>query len=483
MRPRLFDIGLHRRPSFLLPLLLSTGRVGAWHPARGAETRPNVVFVLTDDMGYADVGCYGAKDIRTPNIDRLAREGVRMTNFYANAPVCSPTRCGFITGRWQQRAGLEWALGITSQCLVRTTRVGQGTGTDWRAEPDYKRFGLPANAAEPTLPRLLTDAGYTTACIGKWHLGWTPESSPNAHGFGEAFGIYGGNADMYSHKGRDGTPDLYENGRPVREEGYLTEVLSRRAVRFIEQNRERPFFLYVPYNAVHWPFQPPGRPDLVRTYETWYDGDRPMYGQMVEAIDAGVGEIRSALERTGQLDRTLFIFSNDNGGEIRLASNRPLFHHKGTVWEGGIRVPCILRWPGHLPAGVESKQVGITMDLTATILAACGLESDAARGRPLDGIDLTPILAGKQPEKARTLAWRVDRIERKQKAVRHGKWKLVVDGPHDVTKHELLFDLDNDISERDNLIYQHPEVLADLRKRLADWEADVDSRPLPFVVK
>jgi arylsulfatase A-like enzyme len=435
-----------------------------------------VVFVLVDDMGYADVGCYGAKDIRTPNVDRLAREGVRMTDFYSNGPVCSPTRCGFITGRWQQRAGLEWALGVTSQCFVRDSQ-----GTPLRPEPDFKRFGLPARGGEPTIAARLSSAGYATACIGKWHLGWTPECSPNAHGFGTAFGIYGGNADLYSHQGRDGTPDLYENGKPVREEGYLTELLTRRAVRFIDENRDRPFFLYVPYNAVHWPFQPPGRPDLVRSYATWYEGDRKVYAAIVEAIDDGVGAIRGALERAGVLDRTLFIFSNDNGGEVRLTSNRPLFHHKATLWEGGIRVPCILRWPGHLPAGVESHQVGVTMDLTATILAACGVERP--REPPLDGIDLAPILAGTQPEQVRTLAWRIDRIERKQKAIRHGRWKLVVDGPHDVVRHELLFDLAADIGERDNVAYEHPEVLADLRRRLDAWEADVDARPLPFIVK
>ena len=474
MRPRLHDAD----PSISVVLNVFLLLVLAVTMARGDEPRPNVVFVLVDDMGYADVGCYGAKDIRTPNVDRLAREGTRMTDFYSSGPVCSPTRCGFITGRWQQRAGLEWALGVTSQCFVRD---GQGQGQTLRPDPNFKQFGLPALAGAPTLARLLADSGYATACIGKWHLGWTPECSPNAHGFGTAFGIYGGNADLYSHKGRDGTDDLYENGKPVHEEGYLTELLTRRAERFIAENRDRPFFLYVPYNAVHWPFQPPGRPDLVRSYATWYEGDRRVYAQMVEAIDSGVGAIRGALERAGLLDKTLFIFSNDNGGEVRLTSNRPLFHHKATVWEGGIRVPCILRWPGHVPAGAVSQQVGITMDLTATILAACGVRP--AGTVPLDGIDLAPILAGRQPEQVRTLGWRIDRIERKQKALRHGKWKLVVDGPHDVVRHELLFDLESDISERNNVAFEHPEVLADLRKRLDAWEADVDAVPGPFVVK
>lgn len=440
--------------------------------AYGDEGRPNVVFVLVDDMGYADVGCYGARDIHTPNVDRLAREGVRMTDFYANGPVCSPTRCGFITGRWQQREGIEWALGVTTQGKVRE-------GNEWRVGTDYRQFGLATSGG--SIARLLSGAGYATACFGKWHLGWRPEFSPAAHGFDEAFGIYGGNADMYSHKYRDGADDLHEDGRPVKEEGYLTELITRRAVGFIERPRAKPFFLYVPYNAVHWPFQPPGRPDLVRSYDTWYEGDRSIYAQMVEAVDAGVGAIRAALERSGQLDRTLFIFSNDNGGEVRLTSNRPLFHHKATVWEGGIRVPCILRWPGHLPAGAVSRQVGITMDLTATILAACGVGPSG--DRPPDGIDLMPILSGRRPEVERTLGWRIDRVERKQKALRHGKWKLVVDGPHEVVRHELLFDLDADMSERDNLAYQYPEVVADLRRRLDAWEAEVDSRPPPFVVK
>jgi arylsulfatase A len=471
MSPWRLTTALATASRFLVLIALMLGIVAA-SPARGEEGRPNVVFVLVDDMGYADVGCYGARDIRTPHVDRLAREGVRMTDFYANAPVCSPTRCGFITGRWQQREGIEWALGVTAQSLVRE-------GQALRPEPDYKRFGLTPSPG--SIARLLADSGYATACFGKWHLGWTPENSPAAHGFAESFGIYGGNADLYSHKNRDGSADLYENGRPVRAEGYLTDLITRRAVEFIERPREKPFFLYVPYNAVHWPFQPPGRPDLVRSYETWYDGDRSVYAAMVEAVDGGVGAIRSALERSGQLDKTLFIFSNDNGGEVRLTSNRPLFHHKATVWEGGIRVPCILRWPGHFPAGVASRQVGITMDLTATILAACGVSPSG--GRPLDGIDLAPILAGRRPEVERTLAWRIDRPERKQKAIRHGKWKLVVDGPHDVVRHDLLFDLDADISERNNVAYEHPEVVAALRKRLDAWEGDVDARPLPFVVR
>lgn len=430
------------------------------------------MLILMDDMGYADIGCHGATDIRTPNIDRLAREGVRMTNFYSNGPVCTPTRCGLITGRWQQRVGLEWAIGVTSQPLRKV-------GDEWRTETDYRLAGLPAS--EISLARMLKPAGYGTACFGKWHLGFKAEFGANAHGFDEFFGILGGNADMYSHKYRDGADDLWENTTPSQQAGYLTELITRRAVEYVGRQKQRPFFLYVPFNAVHWPFQPPNRPDTTRTYDTWYDGSRDDYAKMLEAADRGVGEIRTALERQRVLDDTLFIFTNDNGGEVRLANNRPLFHHKATVWEGGIRVPCILRWPGNLPAGVVSKQVGITMDLTSTILAAAGAQPP--EGRRLDGINLLPILAGKQPEAERTLCWRIDRADRKQAAVRHGKWKYVADGQHKVVSLELLFDLENDPGERFNLGYQHPDVMAKMRQRLVDWEADVARDQPTLVIK
>jgi arylsulfatase A-like enzyme len=430
----------------LLSVVLLPSFGGGAEPAR----KPNVVLILTDDMGYADLGCYGCKDIRTPHVDKLVAQGVRLTNFYSNGPVCTPTRAALMTGRWQQRVGLEWAIG-----------------------PGVKEPGLPVK--EVSLPRLLKDAGYATGLCGKWHLGYKREFGPNAHGFDEFYGLLSGNVDHYSHKENNGELDWYEDGKAVEVNGYSTDLITEKAVDFIGRKANGPFFLYLAYNAVHWPFQPPGRPDDVRGKENWFAGNRRDYARMTEAVDDGVGKVLAALQRAGLTEDTLVIFTNDNGGE-RLSDNGPLFHHKGTVWEGGIRVPCVIRFPNRLPAGKVSDQPGITMDLTATVLAACGVQPPAER-RP-DGIDLLPTLSGKAPAAERTFFWRIDRRERVQRAVRHGDWKYVRDGGI-----EQLFDLSADVGERKDLAYRHPETLADLRKRYEAWEAEMaEAKPL-FSVK
>ncbi len=425
------------------------------------DRRPSIVFVLMDDLGYADLGCAGATDIRTPHIDRLANEGVRFTDFYANAPVCTPTRAAFITGRWQQRCGLEWAMGFTAEQFRR----------DGTPEPDKNALGLPAT--EPSIAKALKAAGYATGCFGKWHLGFRPEYSALRHGFDEYFGVLLGHADFYRHDYFDGTPHLFEGEKPAKAEGYLTDLITARAVDFIHRKGRQPFFLYVPYNAVHWPFQPPGRPEPRLTEANKYDGSRRDYALMLERVDQGVGRMLEALEKQGALENTLFVFSSDNGGE-RLSDNRPLFNHKTTLWEGGIRVPCLMRWPARLPAGRIARQPAITMDLTATILAAAGARPE----RPLDGVDLLPILRGEKPEVDRTFFWRIDRSGRKMKAVRYGNWKYVQDAMV-----EMLFDLGKDVGEREDLAYRHPETLARLKKLLGEWEAELAKAPPPFVVK
>lgn len=412
--------------------------------------QPNVIFILSDDMGYADIGSYGAKDISTPNLDRLAREGVRLTNCYSNGPVCTPTRAGFVTGRYQQRVGLEWAL-----------------------VPADKDAGLPTS--ETSIARMLKGNGYQTALFGKWHLGFKPEFNPTAHGFDEFYGILGGNVDMYSHRNSAGTPDLYEKTQSVTREGYLTNQITERAITYINKHKSDPFFMYVPYNAVHWPFQVPGTPNDVRNRETWFDGTRRDYKLMLEGMDQGVGQILTALDRENLTRDTLIIFTNDNGGE-RLSINAPLAHRKGTLWEGGIRVPCLARWTGHLPAGTVSDQPAITMDWTATILAATNTTPPA--GRQLDGINLLPMLQGRATQVERTLFWRITRDERKQKAVRRGKWKLLRDG-----NIELLFDLEKDAGERHDVGYENQNVLKELRGLLAGWDAEMNRSNPPFSVK
>src|SRR5688500_12355941 len=328
-----------------------------------AQRPPNVVVVMMDDLGYGDLGSYGGSEARAPNSDRLAREGVRLTDAYANGPVCTPTRAAFISGRYPQRVGLEGVL---------TT------------SPADRELGLPAVAG--SLPALLKKNGYATGLVGKWQLGWKPEFGPLAHGFDEFYGFLSGAHSYYTNHSDirgvgPGPSDLFENARPVEATGYLTDEITRRAVSFITRHAGAPFFLEVAYNAVHWPFEPPDHPPpepergakrpLRQMPEDSFPATRQDYIRMLERADRGVGEILAALEQRGFTNNTLVIFTNDNGGEW-LSRNAPLFHRKATLWEGGIRVPLILRWPGELPRGKVSKQVAMTVDITASILAAAG---------------------------------------------------------------------------------------------------------------
>lgn len=434
--------------------------------AAAPRSRPNLVFILIDDFGYADSGPYGAKDIRTPHMDRLAREGVRFTDFYANAPVCTPTRCGFITGRWQQRVGFEWAMGFTAEGFRLV---------DGRLVPEKDVHGLGLPTSVPTLPKLLKTAGYAAGAFGKWHLGYKDEYNPTKHGFDEYFGELLGHSDYYTHAYYDGTYALRDGMEPVRVEGYLTDLINRRAVEFVRKHAAEPFFLYVPHLAVHCPYQPPGRPLPSVTKENMYDGDRRTYAAMVEKVDEGLGMLLAELDRLDIADDTLVVLSSDNGGE-RYSDNAPLFHHKSTLWEGGIRVPCLMRWPARLPAGAVTHQAAITMDLTATFAAAAGVQP--AADRPFDGIDLLPILTGAEPERERTFAWRINRMSRQQKAVRHGTWKYIQDG-----NVEMLFDLAADVGERRDLSFSHPDKFTELKRRLREWESEVDREPTDFLVR
>lgn len=426
--------------------------------AAQSQRPPNVVLVMMDDLGYGDLGSYGGSDVRTPNIDRLAREGIRLTDAYASGPVCTPTRAALISGHYPQRVGLESVLTIS---------------------PEDRERGLPVQGA--SLPALLKTSGYATGLVGKWHLGWKPEFGPNAHGFDEFYGFLSGAHSYYTEhadifRAGRGAPDLFENTTPVHATGYLTDEITRRAVGFIGRHAPRPFFLEVAYNAVHWPFEPPDQPPdeagrggtgrLRQMPDDSVPATRQDYVRMLERADQGVGEILAALEQHGLTNNTLVVFTNDNGGEW-LSRNAPLFHRKGTLWEGGIRVPLILRWPGELPAGAVSPQVATTLDVTASILALAGARLPASY-RP-DGMDILPILRGTAPLREREVFWRWVRPDRQQRAVRSGSWKLLVDGAQ-----LLLFDLSVDPGERTDLASRHPDLVVRLRRLLAEWEAEVD---------
>jgi len=401
---------------------------------------PNIVIILADDLGYGDLGCYGSKEIRTPNIDRLAKQGVRLTDCYSAAPVCTPTRAALLTGRYPQHFGFDW--------VVRYTE---------------KDRGLPATGF--SLAKQLKSAGYSTALFGKWHLGYKPEFGPNAHGFEQFFGFLAADLDFYAHKDALGDPGLYENTKLVEKPGYLTDLFTERAVSFLNEPAKTPFFLEVAYNAPHWPFQPPDKPDE-RTKDNYgpETGTRADYIAMVERIDRGVGQILDALDKSGLAKDTIVIFTSDNGGE-RLSDNGPFFHGKYTLWEGGIRVPAIMRWPDKIPADTVSKQPVITMDWTATMISFVPIQLQ----EPIDGMNVLPILTGNKPVRNnRSFHWRLPRPEDKfgMRATRRGNWKYIAD--RDV---ELLFDLVNDPGERHNLAAKHPDVVAELCKAHAEWDS------------
>jgi len=418
-------------------------------PQAPSSGRPNIVLIISDDMGYGDLGSYGSTDIETPNIDSLARDGVRMTDFYANGVLCSPTRAGLINGRYQQRYLIDSVIG--------------------GAVPPLKITG-------ESLPQLLKASGYATGLVGKWHLGNTVDFGPRAHGFEYFFGFMGSHIDFYHHNRGPNAPDLWENETsiyPQLDGEYMTDLITDRSIRFIEQSAAagRPFFVDVAYNAPHWPYQAPGKPSpapgtgaqqLPQQENTATRGD---YAAMVESVDQGVGKILQALDRLGLTNNTIVIFTNDNGGEW-VSNGGPLFNRKWTVWEGGIRVPTLVKWPGHIQPGRVSDQVGITMDLSASIVSVAG----ATVPSNYDGINLFPILEGRAPEVERTLYWRTTVGNRSMRAIRNGDWKLVVDA-----NHLFVFNLRQDVGERNDLTYRRTDIARRLRPMLAEWERQIDA--------
>jgi len=421
-----------------------------------AAQRPNVLFVLADDLGYGDLSCYGRPDYRTPVLDGLARQGLKFTSNYAAAPVCTPTRCAYLTGRYPQRlpVGLEEPLKTSSPSNV----------------------GLPPE--HPTIASLLKANGYETSLVGKWHLGWKPEFGPNRHGFDEFFGVLSGAVDYFTHKAADmpggsvaegGRPDLWQNLTPIERVGYLTDLLSEKAVEVISRPRAKPFFLSLHYTAPHSPWEGPedeaidhtthGRGPMIA------GGSPKIYSAMMKSMDAGIGRVLKALDRA-KIDRdTLVIFTSDNGGE-RYSYNRPFSFQKMSLYEGGTRVPAIVRWPGVIPAGRVTDQPAITMDWTATILGVTGTLPDPAF--PLDGENLLPVCSGRRAPYERAFFWRITGFD----AARVGPWKYVRDSAG-----EHLFDLLNDPGEKADLRTTHADRFDAIRGQYQAWVSQM--LPLP----
>jgi arylsulfatase A-like enzyme len=447
--------GPFTRREFLETALGTTTVMSASALAQRAPKRPNILFILADDLGYGDLSCYGRPDYRTPVLDGLARQGMKFMSAYAAAPVCTPTRCAYITGRYPQRltVGLEEPLTNNSP-------------TDAGLPPDH-----------PTVASLLKKAGYETALVGKWHLGWKAEFGPNRHGFDEFFGILSGAADYFTHKsadgpgskGPEGAPDLWENLSPVERVGYLTDLLSDRAVEVVSRKRTNPFFLSLQYNAPHSPWEGPGDQRMNHADHgpgpMTRGGSLPIYGEMMKSMDAGIGRVLKALGRAGLERDTLVIFTSDNGGE-RYSFNWPFAFQKMYLWEGGTRVPAIVRWPGVVPAGRSTEQAAITMDWTSTILAAAGASPDLAYA--LDGENLLPVCTGERGPYDRALFWRT----RTRASARVGNWKYLNDSGE-----EHLFDLSIDPGEKNELRRDQPARFDEIKRRYLAWDAQMLPRP------
>jgi arylsulfatase A-like enzyme len=421
---------------------------------RTIPERPNVLFILADDLGYGDLSCYGRPDYQTPVLDSLAKQGLKFASAYASAPVCTPTRCAFMTGRYPHRlpVGLEEPLSDSNMQL-----------------------GIPPE--HPTVASLLKATGYETALIGKWHLGNLEQFGPNRHGFDEFFGINGSSADYFTHHNNAGKFDLYENTEPSKEEGYLTDLFTDRAIRFVSRNRTRPFYLSLHYNAPHWPWEGPGdkalnhdhRPVDLRepgaSHAGTDGGSLGVYAEMVKAMDAGIGRVLRALSSAKIERNTLVIFTSDNGGE-RYSYNWPFSFQKMNLWEGGIRVPAIMRWPGVVPAGKVIDQAAVTFDWTATILSVAGAKPDP--NYPLDGDNIMPVCTGARAPYDRTLFWRITIHD----AARMGKWKYLKENGR-----EHLFDLSVDPGEKSDLKQTHPDVFEKISAAYQHWNSQMLPNP------
>lgn len=435
------------RRELLAAVAASAATAGS--PAQSAS-RPNILFILADDLGYADLGCYGRRDYGTPNIDRLAAEGLLLTQAYANSAVCSATRTALITGRYQYRLPIGLNEPITTP------------------RPDV---GLPAGF--PTLPALFRRAGYATSLIGKWHLGGVPAHGPLRSGYQRFFGVPGGASDYFTHladpKGPPNAFDgLWEGEARADRPGYLTDLLGERAVEELGEHARggAPFFMSLHFTAPHWPWEGPadaavsGRLSQLQHFD---GGSLATYAAMVRSLDDNVGRVLAALEAGGMAHNTLVVFTSDNGGE-RFSDVWPLVGGKGELLEGGIRVPALVRWPTQIGRRRRSDQVTVTMDWLPTLLAAAGAAPD--RAHPTDGEDMLPILRGQAPTRPRKLYWRFKSAE--QAAVRDGQWKYLKLGAK-----EALFDLNTDVRERADLKAARPEMFMRLKTDFAAWNASM----------
>lgn len=414
----------------------------------------NFIFIVADDLGYADLGCYGGLPDTSPHLDQLAAQGVRYVNGYSNSPVCSPTRFALMTGRYQY-----WVRGASEEPMAANAR----------GNPELGLF-----PELPTLPSMLKEAGYHTALIGKWHLGFRPHFGPEKSGYMHHFGPMAGGVSYYGHNARTIDSDLELDGKPYDEPGYLTDLISKRAVNYVRDRAKsrQPFLLSLHYTAPHWPWETraQGKPDLqiMQNISHLDGGNIQTYQTMIREMDEGIGWVVDALKEHNLLEDTLIIFTSDNGGE-RFSNNWPLVGGKMDLTEGGIRVPYIVHWPKGIdqPATVCAQHC-MTMDWTATLLdiAHITLPKDLV----LDGQSMLPTLHNPHHTFERPMFWRMKYND--QRAFRSGEWKYLK-----VNEHEYLFNLAQDERERANLARRHPDRLKTMRDQFMAWSQQLPAIP------
>jgi len=437
-------------------LLVTTATcVAADKPFDAAWGRPNIVIIMADDLGYGDINAGPFKGwIDTPHLDRMAAEGLSLTDYHSNGAVCSPTRAALMTGRYQQRASIPGVV---------------------YADPKRPQHKHGLQMVENTFAELLRGAGYATGMFGKWHLGYEKQYNPIHQGFDQYRGFVSGNVDYFTHVDQAGHFDWWIQDQLKQEEGYTTHLITRHGLRFIREHRDEPFCLYLSHEAPHYPFQGPNDPP-VRTidgeFKTHGDVDDPRraYREMVAELDRGVGQVIDLLKELKLDKRTLVVFCSDNGA-ARHGSNKPLRGGKGSMWEGGHRVPAIAWWPGTIQSGSRSDQATMSMDLMPTMLELAGV--DEPRDRPLDGVSLLPVLLGKGELEPRVLFWQYGN----RAAMRDGRWKLITNERG--VKGPALFDLSKDLGERNDLSDEHPRRVKSMQQALARWDRQVHAGATP----
>lgn len=413
------------------------------------QPKPNFILILADDLGYGDLGCYGNSDSKTPHLDALARAGIRFTDFHSNGAICSPTRAALLTGRYQQRAGIEGVISARN----------------------HRDKGLAL--AEVTFAEVLQQAGYATALFGKWHLGYARRFNPIRQGFGHFSGYVSGNVDYQSHIDQEGYADWWKDTVLTRQAGYSTSLITDHGLRFIRENKQKPFCLYLAHEAPHSPYQGPGdKADRTVGGKFPVPGSRAdrkeAYKEMIEALDQGVGQIVAAVQQAGIAQNTFIFFLSDNGA-TSLGSNGTFSGQKGQLLEGGHRVPAIACWPGKLAAGQQSDLLLLSMDLFPTLAAAAGVPLPP--GLKLDGENFLPWLCQEKKQAARLAFWRTSQ----EKVVRQGNWKLLVNRQTHAIR---LFNLSRDGQEKQDLSGREPARVKQLLQELARWESQLAWIPM-----